>query len=178
MWSVNQSFHKRNENEFCTWVSLGILLLCSVYHIFHKRNENEFSKLGSLGIFLLWSVSHSFHKRNENDFATWVSSWQCVGFQSNRVMHLLWNVFVGYAFQPIEKFMAILFNLLKRFWLWFSTCWKHSGYGFQPVEKILAMLFNLLKNLWLCFSTCWKKSGYAFQLLKSYILWISAIWKV
>ena len=105
-------------------------------------------------------------------------SWQCVGFQSNRVMHLLWNVFVGYAFQPIEKFMAILFNLLKRFWLWFSTCWKHSGYGFQPVEKILAMLFNLLKNLWLCFSTCWKKSGYAFQLLKSYILWISGIWKV
>ena len=156
----------------------SILLLCSVNHIFHKRNENEFSTLGCLCIFLLWSVSHSFHKRNENDFATWVSSWQCIGFQSNRVMHLLWNVFVGYAFQPIEKFMAILFNLLKRFWLWFSTCWKHSGYGFQPVEKILAMLFNLLKNLWLCFSTCWKKSGYAFQLLKSYILWISGIWKV
>ena len=32
---------------------LGILLLCSVYHIFHKRNENEFSTRVSLGIFML-----------------------------------------------------------------------------------------------------------------------------
>ena len=83
-----------------------------------------------------------------------------------------------YAFQPNEKNLAMLFNLLKNLWLYFSTYWKDSGYGFQLVENILAMVFNLLKNLWLCFSTCWKKSGYAFQLLKSYILWISGIWKV
>ena len=70
LWSVSHSFHRRNKNDFCTWVSLGILLLCSVYHIFHKRNENEFSTRVSLGIFLLWGVNHSFHKRNENDFST------------------------------------------------------------------------------------------------------------
>ena len=64
VWSVNHSFHERNENDFSTWFSLG-LLLCSVYHIFYKRNENEFFTLVSLGIFLLWSVKYSFHKRNK-----------------------------------------------------------------------------------------------------------------
>ena len=39
----HQHHQQRNENDFSTWVSLSILLLCSVYHIFHKRNENEFS---------------------------------------------------------------------------------------------------------------------------------------
>ena len=73
VWSVNHSIHKRNENEFFTWVSLGIFLLGSVNHSFHKRNENDFFTWVSLGIFLLWSVNHSFHKRNENDFFTWVS---------------------------------------------------------------------------------------------------------
>ena len=74
--------------------------------------------------------------------------------------------------------MAILFNLLKRFWLWFSTCWKNSGYGFQPVEKNLAMLFNLLKNLWLCFSTHWKHSGYVFQPVEKNMAMLFNFWKV
>ena len=56
----HQHHQQRNENDFSTWVSLSILLLCSVYHIFHKRNENEFSTWVSLGIFMLWSVNHSF----------------------------------------------------------------------------------------------------------------------
>ena len=54
----------------------------------------------------------------------------------NRVMHLLWNVFVGYAFQPVEKFMAMLFNLLKKIWLCFSTS-----------EKLYSMNFRYLKSL-------------------------------
>ena len=73
VWSVNHSIHKRNENEFFTWVSLGIFLLGSVNHSFHKRNENYFFTWVSLGIFLVWSLNLSFHKRNENDFFTWVS---------------------------------------------------------------------------------------------------------
>ena len=60
---VNHSFYKRNKNYFSTWVSLGILLLYSDYHIFRKRNENKFSTCVFLGIFLLCSVNHSFHKR-------------------------------------------------------------------------------------------------------------------
>ena len=81
VWSVNHSFHERNENDFSTWFSLG-LLLCSVYHIFHKRNENEFFTWVCLDIFLLWSVNHSFHKQNENDFFTWV----------HLGIYLLWSV--------------------------------------------------------------------------------------
>ena len=53
MWSVNHNFHKRNENDFFTWVSLGIFLLWSC---FHKRHENDFFTWVSLGIFLLFSV--------------------------------------------------------------------------------------------------------------------------
>ena len=48
----HQHHQQRNENDFSTWVSLSILLLCSVYYIFHKRNENEFSTWVSLGIYL------------------------------------------------------------------------------------------------------------------------------
>ena len=66
LWSVNHSFHKRNENDFFTWVSLGLYLLWSVNHSFHKRNENDFSTWFSLGILLFCSVYHIFHKINQN----------------------------------------------------------------------------------------------------------------
>ena len=83
-----------------------------------------------------------------------------------------------YVFQPNEKKLAMLFNLLKMFclyfstywkkiWLCFSTCWKKYGYAFQPVEKILALLFNLLKKFWLCFSTSEKLYSMNFSYLKS-----------
>ena len=71
LWSVNHSFHKRNENDFSTWVSLGLYLLWSVNHSFHKRNENDFSTWFSLGILLLSSVYHIFHKINQN----WKKNW-------------------------------------------------------------------------------------------------------
>ena len=58
MWSVNHSFHKKNENDFFTWVSLGLYLLWSVNHSFHKRNENDLSTWFSLGILLFCSVYH------------------------------------------------------------------------------------------------------------------------
>ena len=71
LWSVNHSFRKWNENDFFTWVSLGIYLLWSIYNSFHKRNENDFSTWFSLGILLLSSVYHIFHKINQN----WKKNW-------------------------------------------------------------------------------------------------------
>ena len=70
---TNHIFHKRNENDFFTWVSSGIFLLWSVNHSFHMQNENDFFTWVYLGIYVLWSVNHCFHKRNENDFSTWFS---------------------------------------------------------------------------------------------------------
>ena len=89
--------------------------------------------------------------------------------------NILWFIKTNFLFNVVGY---MLFNLMKKIWLCFSTYWKSFVYTFQPIEKNMAMLFNLLKKIWLCFSTCWKNSGYAFQLLKSYILWISGIWKV
>ena len=136
LWSVNHSFPKRNENDFFTWVSLGI--------------------------FLLWSVNHSFHKRNENEL---------LAMLFNLLKHL-WLYFStywkdsGYGFQLVENILAMVFNMLKKFWLCFSTCWKIYCYAFQLVEKILAMLFNLLKNFWLCFSSSEKFSWMVFRAWK------------
>ena len=147
-----------------TCIRYTSMFLCNVYHSFHKRNENYFFTWVSLGIYLLWSVSHSFHKRNENYFSTWVS----LGIL------LLCSVYhIFHIFQPIEKILAMVFNLLKTFWLWFSTCWKNSGYAFQPVEKFMAMLFNLLKKIWLCFSTSEKLYSMNFRYLKSLVQWFS-----
>ena len=78
-----------------------------------------------------------------------------------------------YVFQPNEKKLAMLFNLLKMFCLYFSTYWKKYGYAFQPVEKILALLFNLLKKFWLCFSTSEKLYSMNFRYLKSLVEWFS-----
>ena len=78
-----------------------------------------------------------------------------------------------YVFQPNEKKLAMLFNLLKMFCLYFSTYWKKYGYAFQLVEKNMAMLFNLLKKFWLCFSTSEKLYSMNFRYLKSLVEWFS-----
>ena len=77
----------KNENEFSTWVSLGIFLLWSVNCSFHKRNENDFLTCVSLGIFLLGSLNHSFPKRNENDFFTWVTLGIYLLWSANHSFH-------------------------------------------------------------------------------------------
>ena len=77
----------KNENEFSTWVSLGIFLLWSVNCSFHKRNENDFFTWVYLGIFLLGSLNHSFPKRNENDFFTWVTLGIYLLWRANHIFH-------------------------------------------------------------------------------------------
>ena len=72
----------------------------------------------------------------------------------------------------------MVFNLMKKKWLCFSTYWKCFVYTFQPIEKNMAMLFNLLKKIWLCFSTCWKNSGFAFQPVEKILAMLFNFWKV
>ena len=38
-----------------------------------KPKQDDFFTWVSLGIYLLWSANHRFHKRNKNDFFTWFS---------------------------------------------------------------------------------------------------------
>ena len=149
------------------------------YYFLHVETLCDASKQ----IFFL-SILCSDCKMDGSDGSKWifVLKW------SMKKLHwgILWFIKTNFLFNVVGY---MLFNLMKKIWICFSTYWKSFIYTFQPIEKnmamlfnllkkILAMLFNLLKKFWLCFSTCWKHSGYAFQLLKSYILWISGIWKV
>ena len=101
-------------------------------------------------------------------FSTW---WNILWFIKTNFLFNLLKCCWLYAFQPNEKNLAILFNLLKMFCLYFSTYWKKYGYAFQLVEKNMAMLFNLLKKFWLCFSTSEKL--YSMNFRYSLVEWFS-----
>ena len=89
--------------------------------------------------------------------------------------NILWFIKTNFLFNVVDY---MLFNLMKKIWLCFSTYWKIYGYTFQPIEKILAMVFNLWKKFCLCFSACWKIYGYAFQLVEKILAMLFNFWKV
>ena len=45
LWSVNHSFHQRNENDFSTWVSLCILLLCATVFTWKAKMNSPHESL-------------------------------------------------------------------------------------------------------------------------------------
>ena len=109
LWSVNRSFHKRNENDFFTWVSLGIFLLWSVNHSFHKRNENDFSTLFSLGILLFYSFYHSFHKINQNWKKIITTPQICLP-------SMFWHYFGKLLLQKLDFIFKVLSTEITRKW--------------------------------------------------------------